>query len=170
MGRRNAPFMSHFEQPSWTRPVSTRSPGTTAPAGTARQAASLLRSNPGDTGGDTRKIRIGLLALALATVVVLNVGIYQGAQNQLVHDRCGKVADATDATRDRLRTVFQTADRQLRFAMDQPGFSAHAHAAFDGRLDSKGRQELQDDLNRTAGSFLLHHRMLVPPEGPVFPP
>jgi hypothetical protein len=97
----------------------------------------LLRSHSGDTGGDTRKIRIGLLALALATVVVLNVGIYQGAQNRLVHDRWGDLANATDATRERLRSMFQTADRQLRFAMDQPGFAARAHAALAGTIDGR---------------------------------
>src|SRR5262245_50931917 len=131
--------MSHFEQPSWTRPVSHTPTGGGAPSGTARQAANLLRSPSGDTGGDSRKIRIGLLVLALATVVVLNVGIYQGAQNQLAHERWGDLASSTEQTRERVRAMFETVDRQLRFAMDQPGFAARSHAAFDAKIDASGR-------------------------------
>jgi PAS domain S-box-containing protein len=133
----------------------------------ARPAANLLRSYSAETGGDSRKIRLGLLVLALATVVVLNVGIYQGAQNQMAHDRWGDLASSTDAARERLRAMFQTVDRQIRFAMDQPGFAQRAHASLDGSLDNAGRGALQEELNRIAGSFLLHHAMLIAPDGRV---
>ena len=138
-----------------------------SPTGTTRQAANLLRSHSGVSGGDTLKIRMGLLALALATVVVLNVGIYQGAQNRLVHDRWGDLANATDATRERLRSTFQTADRQLRFAMDQPGFAGRAHAALAGTIDGAGRAALGDELNRISSSFLLRQAIVIAPDGRV---
>jgi hypothetical protein len=97
--------MTPFDQPTWTRPESSASTSTDAPRRPQGQAASLLLTAAGDSRHESRRIAIGLGALALLSVILLNFGILQSSRDRLTQQRWGQLADHTDAKREEIRDL-----------------------------------------------------------------
>ena len=157
--------MSLFEQPSWTRPQAPAPARRTASTPDAGQAVGLLHPQAFESDRDSRRVKVGLAVLAVVSVVVLNIGIYQSAQNDLVADRWNDLARVTDARRDQLQTFARNLQHQVRYVADQPGMIALAGQALDGTLDHDGRRELESQLQHAAQVLELQRIVLLSSDG-----
>ncbi|MBI1797785.1 MAG: response regulator [Candidatus Eisenbacteria bacterium] len=159
--------MSTFEQAPWTRPDSQASPVPAAARDSdARlgEAASLLLSQ-GRSGGDSRRIAIGLFALAAVTVALLNVGIYQSERGALVTRRWDQLDRSTETRRNELRVMFGQLHRQTAYAAAHPALAAWVSQASAGTLTPAGRRELELELDRTVQALQLHALVVIGPDG-----
>ncbi len=126
----------------------TDPPGPTAP-GTARDGAGLLLGLGGALQRDSRRITVGLGVLALLAVVLLNVGVWQGAQTHLVRQRWDQLTVNTEIRRDHIRDLVGRFVGEARFVVDQPG----TRSALLG-LEAKGFEpSLQRDLESAQRRF-----------------
>ena len=161
--------MSFFEQPSWTRPESTASPvpGTRGgtPGAPPGEAASLLLFQGGAGRGDSRRITLGLVVLAVVSVALLNLGFYQSERSALAQRRWEQLARGTDVARGEVQGLLGQLQRQTAYAAGHPALAAWAALAIDGTLSLGERGDLEFELDRTARALHLHHLVLVDPDG-----
>jgi hypothetical protein len=125
----------------------------------------LLLNLAADTRRESRQVAIGLGLLILVSAVLLNFGIYQGTQAQLVQQRWERLSRRVDLTREELRQTFATFERQLRYVADESRFATWVRGAMEGSLDAGGRQDLTEELARAAQVFGLDHVLILSPEG-----
>src|SRR4030095_3484958 len=111
------------------------------------------------------RITLGLVGLGVVSVILLNFGIYQSAQNGLVKERWIQLGRTTDTKRDQMRILFQNFERQTRYVAEQAPLRRRARAAIAGTLSPEERLELDQDLERAGRVFRLHHLSLVGPDG-----
>jgi PAS domain S-box-containing protein len=161
--------MNSFLQPSWSRPESTASADQGSRSGTPDaapgSAASLLLSQGGVGRVDSRRIALGLVALALVSAVVLNIGIYQSERSALSERRWDQLARGTDIKRDDVRGRVWQLQRQSAYAAAHPSLVRWAGRGANGSLTAGERQELRIELDRTARALDLHHLDLIGPTG-----
>ena len=133
--------MSTFLQPSWTRPESSASPGLGAGAGAAGDssgsAASLLLSQGGVGRTDSRRIALGLAALALVSAAILNVGIYQSERTALAERRWEQLARGTDTKRNEVRERIWHLAAPERVRGREPGAGALGRTRGQGRMECR---------------------------------
>jgi len=125
----------------------------------------LLLTLQSDTRRESRHVAIGLGLLILVSAVLLNFGIYQGTQAQLVQQRWERLTRRVDQTRDQIRQTLTTLERQLRYMAGQGRVAAWVRGAMEGSLDDGGRRDLTEELSRAAQVFGLDHLMILSPEG-----
>ncbi len=82
----------------------------------ARDAGALLLTHGLDSHRESRRIAFGLVALAGLCLLLLNVGLYENASNQLVRQRWDELGQHADATRDRVRGRIDRLTRETQFA------------------------------------------------------
>ena len=128
-------------------------------------AAGLLFTPGTDTRRESRQVAIGMGILILVSAVLLNFGIYQGAQGQLVQQRWELLAHRADSSREQIREIFATFERQIRYVGDESRFSAWVRGAMEGSLSDADRHQLNDELDRAAQVFGLDHLVVLSPEG-----
>src|SRR5262245_54850262 len=161
--------MSTFLQPSWTRPESAASPGGGAPAGTPGaapgSAASLLLSQGGTGRADSRRIALGLAALALVSAALFNVGIYQSERTSLGERRWEQLARGTDTKRNEVRERIWHLQRQSDYAAATPTMVRWVERAAKGDASPAERRDLDLELERTVKALDLHHIDLIGPSG-----
>ncbi|MFI5370330.1 MAG: response regulator [Candidatus Eisenbacteria bacterium] len=158
--------MTLFEHRSWTRPQEPAS-ARNKPAAGSRQAVRLLHPQAFDAGVDSRRVRLGLAALALISAVVLNIGIYQSGRNDLVNARWDELARATDARRDQLQTFAGNLHHEARYVAEQPVIAVLASRALDGDLRGAGADQLRAQLAYASSVLALHGLVLLGPRGDV---
>ncbi len=122
-----------------------------APAG----VASFLLGRGGRSQSDSRRIAAGLAALAVLAVVVLNVGIYQNAQSQLVHQRWDQLIINTDIRRDQVQGLIARFTSEAYSVVEQPQTRA-ALLALPHGTSAAERARLRRELDRTASLFGFH--------------
>ena len=161
--------MSPSLQPSWSRPEPTASADPGARAGTPDaapgSAASLLLSQGGVGRVDSRRIALGLVALALVSAALLNIGIYQSERSALAGRRWDQLARGIDIKRDEVRGRIWQLQRQSAYAAAHPTLVRWAGRGTEGSLTARERRELQLELDRTARALDLHHLDLIGPSG-----
>jgi PAS domain S-box-containing protein len=161
--------MNFFEQPSWTRPESTASAGAAtrgeSPGARHGDAASLLLSQGKVGRGDSRRIAVGLIALGVMSVTLLNVVLFQNERGALVLRRWEQLARGTDTKRNEVRTLVGQLQRQIAYAAAHPALVKASAGAMAGTLDAAERRDLQHELDRTVQALHLHHLVLVSPAG-----
>jgi PAS domain S-box-containing protein len=161
--------MSTFLQPSWTRPESAASPGLGAGAGDAGgssgSAASLLLSQGGTGRTDSRRIALGLAALALVSAAILNVGIYQSERTALAERRWEQLARGTETKRNEVRERIWHLQRQSGYAAANPALVRWTERGARGAWSAAEKRELQLELERTVRALELHHVDLIGPSG-----
>ena len=115
--------MSLYEHRSWTRsgdPASVRQ----RPAAGSRQAVRLLHPQAFDSGVDSRRVRIGLAVMAGLVVVVLNLGIYHSARNELLAQHWDELAPglrSNDPRREKFSICVRVrVDHGFRFNPSSP--------------------------------------------------
>ncbi len=163
--------MNFFEQPSWTRPESTASSDAGArgasPGAPRGDAASVLLSQGKVGRVDSRRITVGLLALAVVTVGLLNFGVYQSERGSLVQRRWEQLERGTDTKRNEVRALIGQLQRQIAYAASHPALVSTSARALAGTMGAAERQDLQFELDRTVQVLHLHHLILVAPDGRV---
>src|SRR5262245_22952 len=161
--------MSTFLQPSWTRPESLASPGEGARPGTpgaaSGSAASLLLSQGGTGRTDSRRIALGLAALALVSAALFNVGIYQSERTALAERRWEQLARGTDTKRNEVRERIWHLQRQSGYAAANPALVRWAERGSKGTWSAAETRELQLELQRTVRALDLQYVELVGPSG-----
>jgi PAS domain S-box-containing protein len=114
---------------------------------------------------DSRRIAIGLVALAVVSVAVLNVGIYQGGKGDLTKRRWDQLARGTDAKRNEVRDRVWQLQRQSAYAAAHPTLVHWAQRGASGTLTPAERRQVQAELERSARALDLHHLELIGPSG-----
>jgi PAS domain S-box-containing protein len=130
-------------------------------------AVSFLISRGGDTRRDSRRIAAGLILLAALCVVLLNIGIYQNTQNQLLHQRWTQLTATTEARRENLRTLIHRYDNEIRFVADQRQIRTSIDRLAAGLATPAETVQLQHELDRAAGTFGFHDIHVLDAEGAV---
>jgi hypothetical protein len=98
-------------------------------------AAQLLLTRGADTRRESRHVAIGLGILVMVSVVLLNFWIYQNAQNRIVQGRWDYLTRHADASREQIRALFATSERQLRFVAEGERLNGWVRAAMTARSD-----------------------------------
>lgn len=148
--------MTHFEQPSWKRPL-PRTPAVRDAASAPSSPVSGLLLGTGPAGpGDSRRIAAGLAALGLVSVLLLNLGILQGAREHLVEQRWGDLADHLDTKREEVRAVLGQFEREATFVAQQEPIRRAALRAASERLSAEDRATLSGELERASSAFRLN--------------
>ncbi len=153
-----------------TDPTSGASPQGQAArsyAGRAGDAVTFLFTGGNDPRRESRRITLGLIGLALVTVVLLNLGLYQRGQKQLVEGRWQQLARHTETARDQVRDVFQRFERQTRFLAESDEMNRWGWLLYSGSLDEVDRKHLEQELDRAARTFGFQHLALLGPDGVV---
>ena len=160
--------MDLLEPGSWTRPHGLRPSNTRARpnqrAGSG-EAAHFLISAEEDPRKESRRVTVGLVALGLFGVVLLNLGIYQSAERQLVERRWTQLGRAADAKRDHIRVLVGTLERQARFVAGQSALASLAHATDLDATTVAQRDEVGRVLDQAARTLNLHHLVVLMPDG-----
>jgi PAS domain S-box-containing protein len=158
--------MSHFEQLSWTGPEPAPAPSSRGDRGSRPGEAANLLLSQGSTGRhDSRRITIGLFALAALTVALVNLGVYQSERAALTERRWEQLHRTADMRRNELRALFGQLQRQTAFAAAHPSLESWVARAMSGRLTALERQQLQLEMDRTVKALHLHSLLLVGPHG-----
>ena len=160
--------MNLLEPGSWTRPHGPRpSNARAAPVDRASrgEAAHFLFRGDEDPRRDSRRVTLGLVALAVFGVVLINFGIYQSAEGQLVERRWAQLERAADAKRDELRLALATLERQARYVAGTPELARLARVTDASAVDPSVRADVAHQLDRAARSLGLHHLAVVAPDG-----
>jgi PAS domain S-box-containing protein len=144
--------MDSENQPTRTRPGGPAASMPPAPSFPGGAAASLLPGGGGLVHRDSRRIAAGLAALAVLAVVLLNVGIYQSAQSQLVRQRWDQLVINTDIRRDQVHDLIGRFTSEARSVVEQPQNRAALLALPDG-LPATERARLHRELDRTGALF-----------------
>src|SRR5262249_32301770 len=132
------PTMSLYPQP-WSRPDAPRA----APKSAAPSAASQLFSRGALHRTDTRRIAVGLVVLAVLSIVLLNVGIYSSARDRLARERWAQLGATLDAKREEVRDLLWQFERQAEYVAGQPAMEEGARAASSGRFDAPALATLE---------------------------
>ncbi len=157
--------MTLHDSPSWTRPDSSPSPSVpTTPAG-ASGAASFLLARGLDPRRESRRIAFGLVALAVTSVILLNLGIYQSAQTRLVLQRWDQLTDNTDQCRDEMHRLLLHFERQARYVAGQASLRDWSRQAAGGALSASEAAALDAELERAARTFDFAAIEILTPDG-----
>src|SRR5262245_42755541 len=116
------------------------SPSQRPDPGRAGGAAGLLLNLAADTRRESRHVAIGMGLLILVSAVLLNFGVYQSNQTRLVQQRWERLSHRVDLTRDQVRQIFATFERQVHYLADDPRFTSWVRSAMEGSLDDGGRR------------------------------
>jgi PAS domain S-box-containing protein len=125
----------------------------------------LLLSQGKAGRGDSRRITVGLLALGVVSMALLNLGLYQNERGVLVQHRWEQLERSTETKRDQLRTLTGQLQGQIAYAAAHPALVRPTARAMAGTLSAPERQELQLELDRTVQALHLHHLVLLGPGG-----
>ena len=152
--------MPEPEQTPRTRPEPVPPPASATPAASARDAVSLLLAHGLDTHRESRRIAIGLVALAAVALLILNVGLYQNAETRLVRQRWTELAAHADASCDAVRTTVGRLHRETRYA-------ASSETMVRAAAGGVSTAELDAALERARTSFGFEHCVLFDRHGYV---
>jgi PAS domain S-box-containing protein len=137
------------------RPDVRELPTPTVSPSPAGRATSFLLGRGSRFHGDSRRIAAGLVVLAVLAVVVLNVGIYRNAQNQLVRQRWDQLIINTDIRRDQVQALIARFTSEAYSVVEQPQTRA-ALLALPRGMAAAERARLRRELDRTASLFGFH--------------
>jgi len=143
--------MTHFDSPRLSSPAIPGDPA--AGPGSARTAASFLLVDGTDPRRESRRIAVGLSVLAVVSVALLNVGIYQNTQARLSEDGWRRLVAHTEAGREEIRQEIRRFERQATYVARQPQVARWAEQAANGSIDDAGRVGLVFELEHSARSF-----------------
>ena len=125
----------------------------------------MLLSQGAGSRSDSRRIALGIAALAVVSAAVLNVGIFQSERASLAERRWEQLARGTDTKRSEVRERIWHLQRQSGYAAANPALVRWAERGAKGAWTGAERQDLQAELERTVRSLDLHHIELIGPTG-----
>lgn len=154
-----------LHQGSTSLPGAESSSGHSSASSASRNAVSFLLGRGSESRRESRRIAAGLLALAVLSVGLLNVGIYQSAQSRLSEDGWNRLAANTDRRQQEVLEVLRRVERQALYVAEQPMVLDWAQLAAAGQLFKVERNGLIRELDRSAASFGLDAFALYDVEG-----
>ena len=131
----------------------------------SRNAVSFLLAKGSDSRRESRRIAAGLLALAVLSIALLNIGIYSSAQNRLQADGWSRLVANTEGKRQEIVDVLDRVESQAIYVAEQPMVLDWAQLAASGALFKVERNGLIDELDRSAESFGFQSFALYSLEG-----
>jgi PAS domain S-box-containing protein len=149
--------MNLAEQSSRTKSVEPPVPG-------ARGISALLGSGH-DAHRDSRRIAVGLVGLAVISLVLLNFGIYQSAEQRLVKQRWSQLQGKTEERRDEVRSLLDRYQREAAFAAGGSTLIDAARSALMGPLQDEDRAVLSAEMDRAIHNLEFDSALLVAPDG-----
>lgn len=158
--------MSFLDPVGQARPPSA-SQHSDARAQRAADAVGFLFSHGADSKRESRRITIGLFALGILSVILLNFGIYQNSQRTITSQGWHALSSNTDIQRDQIRNLIWHFQRQTRFMAEQPNLVEWSRLSIGGTLTPADHDALELELSRALATFNLHHLVLLTPEGAV---
>ncbi len=138
------------------------SPGSNSPA--AADAVSFLLGRGARFHRDSRRVTLGLVVLALLGVIMLNVGLYQGAQSRLVRERWEQLVLNTEARRDLVAGLVHGFTSEIRFVSDEPQTRAGLLALGEGGSAAE-RARVEERLGRATAEFGFHTLRVMDAQG-----
>jgi PAS domain S-box-containing protein len=137
-----------------TAPRSGRPPGPAASLTHDSDAANFLLGRGARFHHDSRRIVGGLVVLAGLALVALNLGMYEGAQSQLVRQRWDQLVVNTEARRDQVHDQLVRLTNEARFVAGQPQVRSGLQALeVGGTAADRSRLQLELDRARTGLGF-----------------
>ena len=124
-------------------------PPSPSPAG---DAVNFLLSRGAHSHRDSRRILAGLAVLAVLTLILLNVGIYQSAQSHVIRDRWEQLAANAEACRQDVRGVLGKLTGEARYAVEQPQTRA-VILALPRPVPGEQAVQVERELERARESF-----------------
>jgi PAS domain S-box-containing protein len=143
--------MKTIDSPRLTSPA-THGDDAAEP-GSTRTAASFLLARGTDPRRESRRIAIALLGLAVVSVALLNVGIYEGTRARLSEDGWHRLVAHTEGKREEVRGALTRFKAQARYLSEQPLVARWSGRAVEGALTDEERRNLVLELERSARSF-----------------
>lgn len=122
-------------------------------SGSQRTAASLLLTEGQDHRRESRRIAAGLLGLAIVSIAVLNVGVYQSTQARLRDDGWKDLVARTEAKRDEISSAIARFQREATYLAQQPVVVRWTESAAGAQPIDAARHGLVLELERSARSF-----------------
>ncbi|HET7226459.1 MAG TPA: response regulator [Candidatus Eisenbacteria bacterium] len=126
-----------------------------------RDAATLLLAHGTDPHRDTRRIGAGVVALAAVCLLILNVGLYQDAEQHLKRGHLDELVAHTESARERVRASVAHLTHEVRFAAE----SGEVSRAVNDARGAAGRSRLVAELQRLRETFGLDVADVVSVEG-----
>lgn len=158
--------MSLDQQPTWTRSAASSPLSSAAPRG-GLAAGSQLLSGGVSAKGESRRIALGLGALAVISIVLLNFGIFTTARDRMAAERWSQFGATLEAKRDQVRDLLWQFDHQAEYVAAQPQVAAGTRAALAAPGDPAATGGVAGELSRAARSFDYRSIRLVTPDGRV---
>jgi PAS domain S-box-containing protein len=157
--------MTFFSNGPWTRPAATADEARPPSPGGSRDGVHFLYSRSANPHTDSRRVTLGLIAIAVLCIALVNLGVYQSSQTRMVEERWKKLAAETETARDQVRSLFHEFERRLRFLADDRRFQAWVEADLEGTISEADRHAYLAELERTAATFGLRHVIVLSAEG-----
>ncbi len=158
--------MTSGYHPPTMKPAKTASPHAPG-AAHARGAVPSLLGGGLDARREGVRIAIGLTALAVVSLALLNVGIYQGTRNRTVDQKWGHLVAQTDQCRDAVRDALDHVAREARFAAGSDGLLDLTRRAIVRPLTAAERERLQAELVRAGRTFDFMAVQVIGPDGRI---
>jgi PAS domain S-box-containing protein len=159
--------MSFQQQPTWTRPDSARPAPTPVAQPGGLAPASQLLTGAADPRVESRRIALGLVVLAVLSIVLLNFGILSGARERLARERWAQISATLEAKREEVRELLWQFEHQSEFVAGQPQIAAWIRAAQAADSPPADVAALSDELARAARSFDYRSIRVVARDGRV---
>ncbi|MEO5616299.1 MAG: hypothetical protein ABIS67_00865, partial [Candidatus Eisenbacteria bacterium] len=130
-------------------------------------SGSRLLTGASDPRVESRRIALGLVALAAISIVLLNFGILSGARERLARERWAQISATLEAKREDVRELLWQFQRQAEFVAGQPQLTAWIRSALEPVPAPVDASVLQDELARAARTFDYRSVRVVAGDGRV---
>jgi len=130
-------------------------------------AGRQLLTGAADPRVESRRIALGLVALAVISIVLLNFGIVTSARERLARERWSQISATLDAKREEVRDLLWQFEHQAEFVAGQPQLRSWVRDALRTAPDPLAADALRDELGRAARTFDYRSVRVVDAEGAV---
>jgi PAS domain S-box-containing protein len=137
---------------SGTKSASVVPAHAAAPEGASR-AASFLLTRGLDPKHESRRIAVGLIALAVLSFALLNFAIVQKTEDRLVQQHWELLGVNTEARRNAVNDLLLQHEREGVYVAGQQHIREWSTRAAQGTLDPASREEFDRELGRAAAQF-----------------
>ena len=159
--------MTDHPPPSGTKPESSASSTVPNSPGHGSNAVGFLLARGLDSRRESIRITVGLVALAVFSIAMLNLGIYQSAEKHQARQRWDHLATNTDGKRDEVRDLLRQFEHQSRYVAGEPGLRSWSRQAAKGGLTAAERVEFAAELARAVRNFDFSAAQILTRDGRV---
>jgi PAS domain S-box-containing protein len=139
-------------------------PSSTPAHEDASRAASFLLTRGLDPKHESRRIAVGLIALAVLSFALLNFAIYQKTEDRLVQQHWALLGVNTEARRNTVNDLLLQHEREGTYVAGQQHVREWSARAVSGTLDDASRLEFDRELDRAASQFGFEFVAVLTPD------